>query len=222
MRVLGGEHQGRAFDRQHQGVAAGAVDLLGIDRVQGRQARLLHRRQRPAPWHRFRLVERGRGVERQRQLIAVLRRQRRDVLELRGTERIEDAGDVDHRADIGTVVAVAGLRRGAGRKQQVGVVAAGQRLDDRGAVAVVEDQRLLPRHQARRLHLRQAVEALLVDLDGEAARQQRRRLLQPRRVALVEQVHGGEIAVQARAVQRRLVEILQKHARMSRGGRAPR
>ena len=54
------------------------------------------------------------------ELVALQRCERRNVLVLRGMKRIHDARNVQHRGDIGAVVAVARLRGVAGLHRQIG------------------------------------------------------------------------------------------------------
>ena len=89
VRIGGRKHQRRSLHRQHQRRLSRAVNLLGIHRVQRRQLSLFDRRHRHHQ-HRFGIVERRRRVERESELVAARRRERRDVLILRGVEGVED------------------------------------------------------------------------------------------------------------------------------------
>ena len=141
-------------------------------------------------------------------LVAARRSQRRNILILRGMEGVQDARDIEDRGDVGTVVAVAQLRGIARFHRQIAARTRGQRLDDGGAVSIVQNERLLALRQAGRLQLGNPVEAFRVDLDGQAARQQRSRLRQLGRIGVVEAADGGQIAFQARTVQRGLIQVL--------------
>ena len=61
-------------------------------------------------------------------MVAIGRRQRRYVLVLRRMEGIQQAGDIDDRPDIGTIITVGGLGRDAELLDQVHRRAGGQRL----------------------------------------------------------------------------------------------
>src|SRR3546814_9357438 len=67
---------------------------------------------------------------------------------------MEDADDVEYRGDVRAVHAITKLGRDAGRHHQIGGRPRGQRLCNRHAVPVVEDQRVLVLRQAGRLQLR--------------------------------------------------------------------
>ena len=141
--------------------------------------------------------------------IAVLRGQRRNVLILRGVEGVQDARDIEHRGNVGTVVAVAQLRRVARLHRQIARRPGGERLDDRGAVAVVQNQRhpgpasgtapaapgILSRHFSSTLmaRLRASSGAACFSWVGSPS---------------VEGADRREIGLQPRAVERRLVQIL--------------
>ena len=75
-------------------------------------------------------------------------------------------------------------------------------------MSIVEDQRVLSLHQAGRLQLRKPVETLLVDANAEAARQQRRGVLQHAGIGCVEAANDGQVALESRAIERRLIQIL--------------
>ncbi len=195
VRITGGEHQRRALDRQDQLGFARAVEFLRIDSVQRRQLLLLDRGQRRHE-NRLRVMKGRRRVERQIERIADGGAERRDVLILRRAERVEDLRDVQHRCDVGTVVAVAQLRREAGFHGQVTGRTGRQGLDNRRAMSVVENESALPLHQAWSLQLRNLVETLLVDLDGETACQQGSGFLQFRGIGGVHRPHGHEVLLQ--------------------------
>ena len=130
------------------------------------------------------------------------------VLILRGTERVEYSGNVEYRCNVGAVVAVAQLRRVACLHGQIAAGAGCQRLDDRGAVSVVQYQRLATLRQARRLQLGNPVEAFLVDFDRKTAGQKRRRLRELGRIGVIELADRREIELQARTVECGLIEVL--------------
>ena len=75
-------------------------------------------------------------------------------------------------------------------------------------MAVIQNERFLPLHETWRLKFGDPVQTFLVHLDGEAAGQQRRRFFQFGRVALIEHAHGGQKALQPRAVERCLIQVL--------------
>ena len=75
-------------------------------------------------------------------------------------------------------------------------------------MAVVQDERLLTGHQARRLQRRNPIQTFLVDLDGETAGEQRRRLRQPCRIGVVQRADDREVAVEARMIESGLIQVL--------------
>ncbi len=155
-------------------------------------------------------MKRGRHVQHQRDLVALLRGQRGNVLELRGVEGVEDTRDVHHRAHIGTVETVIGLRRVTELHGQVAGRSGGQRFHDRLAVPIVEDQRFPALGEAGSLHFRHPIQALVVDLHAQAARQQRRRILEPPGIGGVDVPHSGEIDVEPGTVEHSLIQILRR------------
>ena len=176
MGIVSGEHQRCAFHGQDQIGLGGAQQLLGIDGMQRRHLRLLDGRQR-GDQNRFGVMEGRRCVQCQCELVAMQRGQRRNVLILRSAKGVEDSRDIHNRRNVGTVVPIAQLWREARLHGEVPRGARGQRLDDRGAVAIIENQRPLPLHQAARLQLGNAVQALLVHLDCKASGKKRRGFL---------------------------------------------
>src|ERR1700684_712209 len=105
--------------------------------MQRRRLRALDSRQRRYE-HRFWIMERRWGIEHERNVIALLGRKRRDVLELRRVEGVEDARDIHHRSDVRAVETVAGLRREAELHGEIACRAGGEGFNDGHAVAVVE------------------------------------------------------------------------------------
>jgi hypothetical protein len=77
-------------------------------------------------------------------------------------------------------------------------------------VPVVQDQRVLPLHEARRLQLWHPVETLLVNADAEASRKQRRGVFQHCRVGSIEMANGGEISLQSRTIECCLIQLLRR------------
>jgi hypothetical protein len=75
-------------------------------------------------------------------------------------------------------------------------------------VAVIEDERALPLHQAGGLQQGIAIQALVIELDGQAARQQGCHVLQPGRIGLVHRTDGREVFLQPGAIERCLVQVL--------------
>ncbi len=207
MRVSRGEHQRCAFDGQDERVLASAVNLLRIDRMQRRELGRFDRRQ-GGDQHRFGIMEGRRCVQTQIEVLAAERAKGRDIHVTRGAKRIKDAADVENGGDVRAVVAVAELWRIARLHDQIAGGPGGQCLNDRGAVAVVQDEGLTPLQQTGRLQFGHALHALVVELDRQAPREQRGRLLQPFRIRRVERPDGGQVALQARQVQRRLIEVL--------------
>ena len=171
VRVAGGKRQGSPIDRQHQGSAPCTENFLWIHRVQRRQLCRFDRRQRNDQ-HRHGTMKGRSRVERQRQLVASRGGQGRDVLILRRAKRFHDPRNVEYRGDVRTVVAVTQLRRITCLHCQIAARTRGQCFDNRGAVAVVQNQRLLALHQTRRLQLGDSVQAFVFDFNGEAACQQ--------------------------------------------------
>src|SRR5262249_55694987 len=84
----------------------------------------------------------------------------------------------------------------------------GERLCERDAASVIEDQRLPSLREARRLQYRNLPETSLVDLDSEAAREERNGLLQLRRISIRKMPYGGKIRLEPRMIERGLVEVL--------------
>ncbi len=209
MRITGGKYQRRAVDGQHQRGSAGAVNFFGIHRMQRRQLGRFHRRQR-RDQHRLRAVKGRCRVQGQREFVAMQRSQGRNILISRGTEGVEDARNIEHRCDVGAVIAVAQLRGIARLHCQITARAGGQRLDDRCAVPVIQNERLLALGQAGRLQCGKPVETLLIDLDRQAPGQQRGGLGQLGRIGVVEATDRREIPFQAGTIQRRLVEVLRR------------
>ena len=150
----------------------------------------------------------GRRVQRQIDFVAVGRRQRRNILILRGTEGVEDPSDIEHRRDVRAVVAVAELRCIACLHRQISARTRSQRLDDGCAVPIVQNERLLAIREARSLQLGNPVEALRIHFDCQASGQERGHLRELGRVGVAEAADRGEIAFQARTVQLGLIEIL--------------
>ena len=97
--------------------------------------------------------------------------QRRDVLILRGVCRAQNAGNIDDRSNIRTVVAAAGVRRGTDLRQQIAGRARGQGRDHGLAVRVIQHQLIGVLREARRLLGGGLVEALLIEADVQTARQ---------------------------------------------------
>ena len=133
MCIVRGENQRRALNRHDQACLSGAQRCFGVHCMQRRRLRSLDCRQRRHQ-HRFRIVERRRGVQCQGELIPMLRGQRRNVLILRGAKGIEDAGDIHHRCNVGAVIAVTCLRGKAGLHGKITRRARGKRFDDRSTV----------------------------------------------------------------------------------------
>ncbi len=163
--------------------------------MQRGQLLLLDRGQRRHE-HRLRVMKRRRCVQCQGNLLALRRAQRRNVLILRGAERIEDLGDIDHGGDVGTVIAITQLWREAGLHREVTGGPAGERFHDRSAVAVIQNQRRLPLHQTWRLQLGDFVQALVIDLDGETASQQGCRLPQLGRIRGIQGMHRQQVSLE--------------------------
>jgi hypothetical protein len=125
-----------------------------------------------------------------------------------GAHAVEDADDVHHRPDVGAVDPAPQRGRPAQLRDQVRGRAAGQGLDGRGAVAVVEHQGVLLLQQTGRLQVAGLGEAGLVDLDPQAAGEARRGRLQGVGVGAVGFAHAVQERLQPRPVQVQLSEVL--------------
>ena len=207
MRIGGGKHQRSSLGGQHQFRPLRAVHLFGIDGVERRHLRRLDRRQR-GHQDRLGIVKRGRRVEFERKLIALLGGQRGNVLVLRGVKGIHDARDVHDRGDIGAVIAIARLRRGAQLQGQIGDGTRSERLNNRGSVPIAQHQPVLSLHQAGGLQIGHFLETGRIEFDGQAARQQQRTLFQLVRIVPIDLADGRQVGIQPGAVEDRLIEIL--------------
>ncbi len=127
---------------------------------------------------------------------------------LGGVKRVQNARDVKQRSDVRAVVAVAQLRGEACLHHQVAAGTRGQSIHDRGAVPIVQYERVLAGHQTGRLKLGNPVQAFLVELDREAACEQRSRLGQLGGLGIAQRTNRGQVALQAGAVQSGLVQLL--------------
>ena len=123
--------------------------------------------------HRFRIAERWRIVQAQIEFVLLGQGKRRDVLILCGVCGAENAGYIDDRADIRTVIAAARGWRGTDLGQQIGRGAGGQGRDHGLAVRVIEHQLIGVLREARHLLGAGLIETLLIELHIQTARQQR-------------------------------------------------
>ena len=102
----------------------------------------------------------------------MLRGQRRNVLVCGGMERVQDARNVNDRRDIWAVIAETQLAACNWPACEIAGRARSESADNRHAVSVVEDQAVLLLHQAGGLLLDVLFEAVFVELNAQAARQQ--------------------------------------------------
>src|ERR1700747_3740336 len=105
-------------------------------------------------------------------------------------------------ADEGPVVAGLELRRIARLHRQIAGRARSKSLGHRLFVSVGHDQRVPSLHQARRLERRSLFQTLLVYLDRQTPRQQRRRLLEARRIGVPEMPNLLEVSLQSQMLRR--------------------
>ncbi len=169
-REVCGKNQRSALGRKQQRRLARTKYLSWIDRAQGWNGSGANRRQADHD-HRLRIAKGGRVVQAQIEFVLFGQGQRGDVLILRGMRRTQDAGDIDNRSDVRTVVAAAGVGCGSDLREQVAGWARGQGRDHGLAVRVVEDQLICVLGEARRLLGGGLVEALLLKADAQTSRQ---------------------------------------------------
>src|SRR5437764_1418448 len=102
---IGSEDQRRALSGNNHRGLAGTENLGRIHRAQWRRWRWMHGRKTDHQ-HRLRIAERWRIVQPEIKFILLRKRQRWNVLVLCGVRGRKNAGNINHRSDIGTVVSV--------------------------------------------------------------------------------------------------------------------
>ncbi len=137
VRQVGRKNQRSAFGGKQQRRLARAKYLRCVHGAQWRNWRRVNRRQTN---HQDRLgIAKGRRIiEAQVEFVFFRQSQRGDVLILRGMRGAQNAGHVNHRAHVRTVVTAAGVGRGRDLCEQVGGRAGGESGNHGLAVGVVE------------------------------------------------------------------------------------
>ena len=171
VREAGGEDERSAFDGQDDVGLEQAGHLVGVGRPERRSGGWLDRGKANDD-DRLGIVKGRRRVEAEVEGRALGKGDRGNVLILCGVEIAGDADEVDDGADVRAVRSAAGERGGAGGVDEVGVGAAGERGDHSLAVAVVEQGLVAALREAGVLHIDGPLEAVVVGLEVEGAREQ--------------------------------------------------
>src|SRR5882762_10223224 len=146
----GGEDQRSTLDREDQRRPLQTRDLVGIYRAKRRELCSFHCRQSHHQ-HRLGLMERGRIIELEVQLVPFWDRQGGDVLVRGGVKSPHNSGEVDHSTHVRAIVTAPGQPCVADLSDQIGR-RPGSKSGDHGlTMAIIEHQLVAMLSQARGL-----------------------------------------------------------------------
>ena len=203
----GGVDQRGAVEAEDELGLEHAGDVLGVGGAQGRRGGGLDGGQADDD-DGLGVVEGGRGVEAEVELLLVGEGDGGDVLVLGGVEAAGEADEVDDGADVGAVEATAGGLGVAGGVDEVAGGSVAEAVGDALAVAVVEQHLVAALGEAVVLLVDGLLEAVVVGLEGEGAGEQGGVVGEGLGVTGGDLAHVVDVALDAGLLEAGLVEIL--------------